>query len=380
MTSRAGSSTTSLPALTGLRGVAALWVVLFHVQAFFGPADAIPASGRFLIGHGWVAVDLFFILSGFVLMHVHGLEFHSIEADAVGRFLAQRALRIYPTATVVLLLILGLILIDPGFAADPQSFAPADLTWRTFLVTLALATRWTATPIQDWNLPVWSLSVEIIGYLAFPWIARAAGQVATPRAAACRGLGCIALLTMVNAISGRTDVNDYGAFGIARMAGGFVCGAYLARAFHLTPRLSARSASGLALVAAAGLCLACAVPSLMVLSLVSSALLVIALAYGAGGVSRCLSTRPLLWLGRISFPLYLVHMEPIKWLAYRVRISPPRGDGLEGLLVACVAACLIAAYLLHVLVERPTHRLARRIVLPRSFPALARPSAEGYAS
>ena len=377
MALRVETSSALLPALTGLRGVAALWVVLFHIQVYFEPSGAIPRIGRALIGHGWVAVDLFFILSGFVLMHAHEHEFLSIEAGVVGRFLAHRALRVYPTATVVLFLILGLIVADPGFAADPQSYAPGDLTWKTFLVTLALATRWTTSPIQDWNLPVWSLSVEIIGYLAFPWIARTAGQVATPPAAVCRGMACIMFLTAVNAIGGRTEFNDYGPFGIARMASGFVCGAYLARAFHLAPGISNNSTSGLAFVAAAGLCVACTVPGFMVLALISSAVLVIALAYGGGGIARSLSTGPVIWLGRISFPLYLVHMVPIKWLAYRVRIAPPDTAMLGGLLVACVAACLIAAYLLHILIERPTHRLARRLVLPRSFPALASPSAEG---
>ena len=66
-----------------------------------------------------------------------------------------------------------------------------------------------------------------------------------------------------------------------------------------------------------------------------------------------------------------MHVVAIKWLAYRLRIAPPDAVELGALLVGCVAMCLTAAYLLHMFFERPTHRLARRVVLPESFLALA---------
>ena len=71
-----------LPALTGLRGLAALWVFVYHVfKSFAGDGaglfdnQAIP-----LLREGWRGVDLFFVLSGFVIAHVHLRDFERLGA------------------------------------------------------------------------------------------------------------------------------------------------------------------------------------------------------------------------------------------------------------------------------------------------------------
>src|ERR1700744_4959496 len=92
-----------IPALTGLRGVAALWVVLFHMEL----ETPIP-----IIEKGYLGVDIFFILSGFILMHVYAdrKEFNYNE------FVRARLARIYPLHMLSLVVLGIIVCLLPGFA------------------------------------------------------------------------------------------------------------------------------------------------------------------------------------------------------------------------------------------------------------------------
>ena len=160
-----------IPALTGLRGVAALWVVLFHYQvqsAFLGSSWFAGVLG---IDAGWHGVDLFFVLSGFVLMLAHGEDFQTLTVPSTLAFLKLRVARVYPLNFVVLLLIVAAALFDSRFADWYRTLNPANYTAIPLLETSLLANRWGYTAVGDWNQPTWSLSIEIIGYLAFPLLA-----------------------------------------------------------------------------------------------------------------------------------------------------------------------------------------------------------------
>lgn len=144
-----------------------MWVLLFHVQSFANGYGAPWLKSVPLLADGWVGVDLFFVLSGFILMFVHEADFGQLRGRVVVHFAALRFFRIYPLATAVLILIALLVLADAGFAVwYRKTHDPADLTAMAFLRTLLLATRWYPPFVGDWNQPVWSLSVEIIGYCA----------------------------------------------------------------------------------------------------------------------------------------------------------------------------------------------------------------------
>src|SRR3954469_8392305 len=153
--------------LTGVRGVAALWVVLFHIQSFGGELGLNALYGLPVLRAGWAGVDLFFVLSGFVLMLVHERDFPRLRWPPLLRFAWLRFFRIYPLATIVLLLILALTLVDRDFTAEwTHMSVPPNFTVPSFFRTMFLATRWWSPTDGDWNQPVWSLSVEILGYVA----------------------------------------------------------------------------------------------------------------------------------------------------------------------------------------------------------------------
>jgi hypothetical protein len=90
-----------LAALTPLRGIAALLVVVFHAGIFIGPLVDPAASG--LIGHGWLWVDFFFVLSGFILTHVYGGYFQEkVTWSSYKKYLLARFARVYPLHLVTL--------------------------------------------------------------------------------------------------------------------------------------------------------------------------------------------------------------------------------------------------------------------------------------
>lgn len=157
----------ALPALTGIRGVAAVWVVLYHAQSLWDLR--LP-----LLSDGFRAVDLFFVLSGFIMMHAHQADFVSLNAHRTFRFFGLRALRVYPLNVVILLLILPFIVAFPAFVIWTRNIDPSlgnAYSFAGFWQTLFLANRWLMRDLGVWNGTTWSLSVELLAYLSFPIIA-----------------------------------------------------------------------------------------------------------------------------------------------------------------------------------------------------------------
>lgn len=102
-----------LPALTGLRFVMALWVILFHFQIWMTALQvthALPVPGTHvpLLRHGFLGVDFFFILSGFILSHVYGARFAAWEPGLWRHFIWLRFAQIWPAYIVALAVIGGL--------------------------------------------------------------------------------------------------------------------------------------------------------------------------------------------------------------------------------------------------------------------------------
>src|SRR5690348_79706 len=160
-----------LPSLTPLRGIAALYVVLFHLTR----AGADPSVPGFFL-RGYLGVDLFFILSGFVLAHVYAREFLADRSGrAIGAFLWTRVARLYP----VHIFVLGVLVI--GHAARDM---PTLTLLGNFLLILV---PW---PVEPLNSMAWSLSAEWYAYLLFPvmigWLWRCDARIAAAL--------CVALL------------------------------------------------------------------------------------------------------------------------------------------------------------------------------------------
>ena len=356
-----------LPSLTGVRGIAALWVVLFHLQQFAGEFGLDTLKGLPGLRSGWAGVDLFFVLSGFILMLVHERDFPRLSWSPLFRFAWLRFFRVYPLATVVLLLILLLVLVDRQFAAYWSNAAvPHNFTVSAFFRTLFLANRWWSPTDGDWNQPEWSLSVEILGYAAFPLIALVATRIRDVRLLLGLALVCLLFPTAFAFVSHGKPFNDDIFWGAGtRMAGAFTGGIVLARLHQLTPATLRDTQGSIATgaLAALAVCL-CLPPYGYSLLTPCFGALVYGLAADRGKANTLFSTPLAVWLGEISFPLYLVHVMPLSWLRFRL-FTDHAGELEKVTAIALVTIFVFAlAWLLHLYVEKPTHRFARKAIEP----------------
>jgi peptidoglycan/LPS O-acetylase OafA/YrhL len=168
----------ALPALTGVRFIAAAQIVAFH----YAPVSAsTPAWLRSAVKSGYLGVGFFFVLSGFILAYSY-LDDESTLATARRDFWSARVARIYPVYA------LGLLLALPAFvaraAADPATGSPAAPASAIVTVIASaplLAQSWFPVTAMEWNYPSWSLSCEAFFYLLFPWLAPMLARLARRR-------------------------------------------------------------------------------------------------------------------------------------------------------------------------------------------------------
>jgi peptidoglycan/LPS O-acetylase OafA/YrhL len=148
--------------LTPLRAAAAIWVVVFHFSEI--AAKFVSTERTLLLTKGYLMVDLFFIMSGFIIMHVYRQSFQSgISWNHFRRFIVARFARVYPLHFFTLLILI--LLVASGGAWNPVDSVAAIPT------NLLLLHSFGIHEIFTWNVPSWSISAEWWAYMAFPLLA-----------------------------------------------------------------------------------------------------------------------------------------------------------------------------------------------------------------
>lgn len=282
--------------LESMRGIAALAVAFYHSCFIAAPRSDIVMNSVFF-------VDFFFVLSGFVM----ALAYHARIWQGMGltEFLVLRLGRLFPLhAFAMLLWVVWLALYPPELRGLNQ-------TWQNFLANLLLVNAEGLTPSLAWNYPSWSIGAEMVAYLSFWGVAVALGRRLNLWVAlAISGLAYAVLFWAGDTVH-RTF--DYGA---VRCVGGFYLGVAV---FCLHKKAAERLRPGTAVecaVLAAGLALLSHAPGDMaveLLTIVWFGVAVFVFARSGGAVSHLLAWQPLVFLGQISYSVYLLHA-----LAYEV--------------------------------------------------------------
>ncbi|MGA0604199.1 acyltransferase family protein [Caulobacter sp. KR2-114] len=152
--------------LTSLRFFAAFWVVLFHYWHNLAGVTGTPS----VVEKGYLGVELFFTLSGFILCHVY-LTGLGEGRFRYGSFLWARLARVYPLhiATLLGVGVMALVALAAGMSVDGNI-----LSWASLPANLLMIHAWGFAPQAGWNHPSWSISAEWFAYLMFPafgWLA-----------------------------------------------------------------------------------------------------------------------------------------------------------------------------------------------------------------
>jgi peptidoglycan/LPS O-acetylase OafA/YrhL len=317
--------------LDAVRGIAALMVVLFHYTVRYAALWGDPGA-PFRATFGYLGVQVFFGVSGFVILMT--LERSRSAAD----FVIARASRLFPAYWVALLATFAVLLAFP--------LPDRVLSWPQALVNLTMLQAFVNVPHVDGVY--WSLEVELVFY-AWMLAIFAAGWMRHARALMALWLG-LSIATLLAALllhrgvptlASRYLLVEYSAF--------FCIGA--AAFLDFRARRIARPTWGLFALSGVAAGLAGGFPGLVV-----AAAIVLLFALLVRRKAGLLDAAPLVFLGTISYPLYLLHQN----IGY-VILRNLRAQGVDygwALALACVVA-LAAATALTFGVERPAQRRLR---------------------
>jgi peptidoglycan/LPS O-acetylase OafA/YrhL len=333
--------------LTGLRGAAACWVMLMHfrevtpTQVWQYPVlDSVIANGAY-------GVDVFFVLSGFVISYAYEDWFsRRLQWHDIGQFLTYRFARIYPVHLVTFA-VMNLLFVARALTFGTQGL-PDRYDAITVLSSLTLTHDWIPGG-QTPNMPAWSVSAEWFAYLLFPGL--------------CLVLARSRWLIVVYAAAGLSLAffQPFGQYGPARVLSGFLVGMATYRIWVGLDHIRLARATGPLIVVAIAFWASNLEPP-MAVGLVLFAILLIATANPADFLGRVLSWRAAVYLGEISYSLYMVHWPVRVMVRYGLdaagllsRIPPP---GLVFLYIVTTVALAVASY--HY-VEIPGRTALRRI-------------------
>ncbi len=154
--------------LTGVRFVAASWVLLYHYQGALATAGLLVPVLHEVLRVGRLGVDLFFALSGFILTHTYLTRMGpNVTWPRSRHFLWLRLARIYPVH-FVMLNVAGLAVLAQQKFGSSTAGSRDWLNAKDYLKQVLLIHEWGPNPQRGWNFPAWSLSMEWLAYLLFP--------------------------------------------------------------------------------------------------------------------------------------------------------------------------------------------------------------------
>ncbi len=149
--------------LTPLRGIAALWVFVYHFDGVL--VHFVPPGSTQLVAKGYLMVDLFFIMSGFIMCHVYQRSFEAgLTARNFKRFIVARFARIYPLHLFVLIILIVCVA-GVGVGGFNMIYDPAAIP-----TNLLLIHSFGIHKVFTWNVPSWSISAEWWAYMVFPFL------------------------------------------------------------------------------------------------------------------------------------------------------------------------------------------------------------------
>ena len=351
--------------LDSLRGVAATIVVFFHVNW------NNHVTSLHLFRQAFLFVDLFFILSGFIIVTVYGRRIRT-SSDVI-RFMTRRFFRLYPLHLATLLFLVALetskyFSASYGLSTSSDIFA-FQRTIRAIFVNLAFLQGAGVLDTLSWNTPSWSISCEMIAYATFSLIATT-GLV----------MSRLFWLMIIPIVAGyayliidRGTLNVTFDVGVIRCLSGFFLGALIAR---VPPAAFPNLLAAISIFATA-LIISCLSGSAEIVVIPAFAVLVYALINDESTIANILLTKPLAFLGEISFSIYLVHYlvisvigtilkvalhaKPISLIGWEIPmfdVSPVLGDFLVAITLACT---LVIAKWAYERIEVPGRKLGYKL-------------------
>ncbi len=355
-------------ALDGFRGALALLIAVYHTIWL----THINTSA--FLNNGQVLVDLFFVFSGFLMFLLYNGKLGTARQGF--DFIKRRVARIYPLHFVMLIIFvsfqamrvvshkIGLSVVEPGEIMPFTQSAPETLA--SFLANLTLTQSMGLFDSLTYNPPAWTVSVEFYTYFVF----LAMMAFFPPRKRIHFAIIAVMIATLYFRLSQlKPDMDFHYDYGFWRCLAGFYCGILAAWIYRgLKPHLarikspSAFHALEIATLVVLYIFIVTFTGRLQFLFGPIAILFVLTFAIGRGVISSIMTTKPLLYLGKISYSIYLVHvLISIGFTVFAERILPgiagpdwnANGYGGDLLLVPYLCLVIFVSHYTYKYVERP---------------------------
>jgi peptidoglycan/LPS O-acetylase OafA/YrhL len=349
------SEAKEIRALTGLRGAAAIYVVLIHFWLYTGSV----IHPRVFLSHGYLAVDLFFVLSGFVMTLNYAELFRGgWQRQSYRIFLSRRIARVYPLFMATTL-VAAFLISRQGIESTGISLA-RDLPYN-----LLMLQSWSLAPSLDG--PSWSISAEWAAYLFFP-IALWLGHNPTGRRARFAVVFSIISIAVMcwlpTAVVHRPnaesllDLHDpRGGWPVFRCLAEFFLGIFTARLYATQQTSWAQRSGWMATATGLAMLFFLEVRSSDFFFVLLCPVLVLCLTSRPGILARLLRNKAVHHLGVVSYSIYLVHILPLGFAYEHVtRHGRKHIEGYEAVAALLVYPMSLAAYFF---IEKPCRRFIR---------------------
>lgn len=354
--------------LTGLRGIAAIYVAIHHIHR---PVEGGQISA--FLHHGYLAVDLFFVLSGFVISMTYAEIFRAgFSGGAYRAFLIRRAGRIYPLYLVITLCTTALIILGGLTDFYGKNF-PLSLVANLFMV-------------QSWGLAVpiafssWSISTEWAAYILFPLII-SNFLYGRKVIAVVGGVICVSALVTVSVvdwpiirgsqtnIGGPLNLYQYDTIGpMVRCQCGFMLGVltYRIRMMESVARILGRTSVAHILIITVIVLLCMRNTDIIAVAVFPA--LIAALSYERGIAAKILGCKPVYALGVWSYSIYLLNL-PSTYFQHQLAGFLAAGSIPDAAAISTIATLTVVvtlSYYCHKMIEKPGRKLFQRLLKPHT--------------
>ena len=375
-----------LTTLTPLRGIAALLVVIFHSNLMLMPF--LPMGKPHFIWAGWLWVDFFFVLSGFIISYVYGDAFKdSLTSGDYWKYIKARFARVYPLHFVTLIWCVICAIIILHYAEGVAPFFQDMLSPSAAIPSLLFVQTFGLYNSAPLNTPSWSLSTEWWVYMIFPLL--------VPFFCHLKNWGIAVMAVCVGGLfvfikyylgpvglpfpGGSPSLNIITDFGVFRCLAGFLLGMLLFRVYEESIAIHFLKKSWVFTVFFLSVIVAMHIGLEDILIIALFPFVILTAAYNNTWIKKVLDTPALQRLGDWSFSIYMVHV-PIMYLfwIYQIRMNPtmyakfpPESSGAPdytmGLIVCIVvvALTLILSALSYQFVEVPARRYLNKRFTPK---------------
>jgi len=359
----------TINSLTGLRGIAAIWVALFHGTGMLAIDPGFPVAIRNVIQCGWVAVDLFFVLSGYVMCYVHLGDFEVLSWSSTWRYWKLRLARIYPAHAVMTLAWLPVMWMAAVVFPETLTASVKDqFSLSALAAALTLTNGWGLPHSQGWNGVSWSVGSEWFAYLSFPLLAFLLnGTLTMGKSLLLAAVAMAVPFGLAIVVNGGSQFMLPWSWTIVRVETAFVLGMAM---YHLSQHIRPAVATMLTIASLLGIAFVTirAAPGLEIGVLICCFALLISGAAKSRIADALFGSRVLTFLGTISYSIYLSHYLVVVFLRHifqrLIRGTPtPTQSGI--LLIVFLAITVAVGYGLFTVIENPMRKILRRTWINR---------------